>query len=60
VTLTAPFAAISLRRDDLDAGRQPRRVSTGVTDTFTVEQIAIHFLDAKKLNVQVGEMETRT
>ena len=47
-------------KDDLQAGRKPRRVEPGVTDALTIEQMVYHFLDAKKLNVESGEMEERT
>jgi len=58
-----PHAALRrylTEKDDLEAGRKPRRVEPGVTDALTVEQMVFHFLDAKKLNVQSGEMEERT
>ena len=43
----------------LDRVRKPQRMSAGVTDVLTVEQMIVHFLDGKKLNVQAGKMETR-
>ncbi len=47
-------------KDDLEAGRTPRREEPGVTDALTVEKMVVYFLDAKKLNVDAGEMATRT
>lgn len=47
-------------KDDLEAGRTPRREEPDVSDALTVEQMVVLFLDAKKLNVQAGEMAART
>jgi len=47
-------------KDDLEAGRKPQRVSAGVSDTLTVQQMVGLFLDAKQINVQSGEMEEST
>ena len=47
-------------KDDLEAGRTPRREEPGVSDALTVEQMVVLFLDAKKLNVQAGELTART
>ena len=49
-----------LDKDDLEAGRTPRREEPGVSDALTVEQMVVLFLDAKKLNVEAGEMAART
>ena len=47
-------------KDDLEAGRKPRREEPGVTDALTMHQMVSLFLESKKLNVQSGEMEERT
>jgi site-specific recombinase XerD len=47
-------------KDDLEAGRKPRRVSESVTETLTVQRMVGLFLDAKEINVQSGEMEQST
>jgi integrase len=47
-------------KDDLEAGREPQRQVPGVSDALTVEQMVFHFLDAKKLSVQSGELAART
>lgn len=60
-----PFGSLAkymAEKDDLKAGR-PRRPSLTPADAsnlLTVEQMIILFLEAKKLNVQAGELSTRT
>ena len=47
-------------KDDLEAGRKPRREEPNVTDALTVKQMVGLFLDAKEINVQSGELEEST
>ena len=47
-------------KDDLEAGRTPRREEPGAAGTLTVKGMVALFLDAKMLNVQAGEMSKRT
>ena len=47
-------------KDDLEAGRTPRREEPGAAGTLTVKGMVVLFLDAKMLNVQAGEMSKRT
>jgi hypothetical protein len=49
-----------VEKDDLEAGRKPRRVSEGVKEALTVRGMVGLFLDAKEINVRSGEMEQRT
>jgi integrase len=54
------FRRYQMEKDDLEAGRQPRRAPAGLTDALTVQRMVGLFLDAKEINVQSGELEEST
>ncbi len=49
-----------IAKDDLEAGREPRREEPAGIDVLTVEKMVFMFLAAKKLKVESGEMVTGT